>query len=58
MEGFEFISTKLKDTYTLLTGGGDAELEMLDNSDPFKSGVKISVKPRKTWSDISLLSGG
>lgn len=48
----------MKDIYCDLTNGGDLELELIDSTNPFSKGVKISVKPRKTWSLISLLSGG
>jgi structural maintenance of chromosome 4 len=58
MEGFNFISNKMKEIYCELTNGGDVELELIDSTNPFSKGAKISVKPRKTWSIISLLSGG
>lgn len=48
----------MKDTYRVLTNGGDAELESLEIKNPFSKGVVFSVKPNKTWSQISLLSGG
>ena len=58
MIGFDFISNKMKEIYSELTNGGDVELEIMDSSNPFSKGAKISVKPRKTWSIITLLSGG
>ncbi len=48
----------MKTTYKILTKGGDAELESLDYSDPFNKGIIFTVKPSKTWCQISLLSGG
>lgn len=35
MDGFTVISQKLKEMYRLITNGGDAELEPIDNLDPF-----------------------
>jgi structural maintenance of chromosome 4 len=48
----------MKETYRILTNGGDAELECLESKNPFSKGIVFSVKPNKTWSQISLLSGG
>lgn len=39
MEGFKFISSKVKEMYRLITNGGDAELEIKDSLDPFAEGV-------------------
>lgn len=39
MEGFKFISQKVKEMYRLITSGGDAELEIKDTLDPFAEGV-------------------
>lgn len=58
LKGFEFIAKRMREIYSELTNGGDVELELIDSTDPFLRGAKISVKPRKTWSIISLLSGG
>lgn len=58
-EGFQIISSKLKEVYQLLTRGGDAELELIDSLDPFSEGVNFSVRPpKKTWKEINKLSGG
>jgi structural maintenance of chromosome 4 len=58
-EGFQVISSKLKEVYQLLTKGGDAELELIDSLDPFSEGVNFSVRPpKKTWKEINKLSGG
>ena len=40
----------MRDTYWILTNGGDAELESLESKNPFSKGVVFSVKPNKTWS--------
>ncbi|GAM21303.1 hypothetical protein SAMD00019534_044780, partial [Acytostelium subglobosum LB1] len=59
MAGFSIITTKLKEMYQMITLGGDAELELADNSDPFSEGIIFSVRPpKKSWKNISNLSGG
>lgn len=43
----------------MLTLGGDAELELVDNLDPFAEGIVFSVRPpKKSWKNIGNLSGG
>ncbi len=50
---------KLKEMYQMITLGGDAELELVDNLDPFMEGILFSVRPpKKSWKNISNLSGG
>eukprot|EP00037_Helgoeca_nana_P029446 m.351458 g.351458 ORF g.351458 m.351458 type:complete len:1338 (-) comp27977_c1_seq4:1879-5892(-) len=57
--GFKIISTKLKEMYQMITLGGDAELEYVDNINPFSEGIVFSVRPpRKSWKAIQNLSGG
>merc|ERR1719167_1894702 len=59
MEGFGIITSKLKEMYQMITLGGDAELELVDSLDPFTEGIVFSVRPpKKSWKDISNLSGG
>jgi len=59
MEGFKFISQKVKEMYRLITNGGDAELEIKDTLDPFAEGVLFQVRPcKKAWKHMSKLSGG
>jgi len=59
ISGFQNINQRLKETYQLLTRGGDAELELIDNLDPFSEGVTFSVRPpKKSWKQMSKLSGG
>ena len=48
----------MKEIYKSFAKGGDAELESLETSNPFSKGIVFSVKPHKTWSSISVLSGG
>ena len=43
----------------MITLGGDAELELVDNLNPFSEGIVFSVRPhKKSWKNISNLSGG
>lgn len=59
MAGFSEISLRLKEMYQMITLGGDAELELVDSSDPFSEGIVFSVRPpKKSWKNISNLSGG
>ena len=59
MSGFALVTTKLKELYQMITLGGDAELELVDSLDPFSEGIVFSVRPpKKTWKNISNLSGG
>ena len=59
MSGFNIISLKVKEMYQMLTLGGDAELELVDSTDPFAKGISFSVRPpKKTWKAITQLSGG
>ncbi|KAL1468517.1 hypothetical protein MTO96_025351 [Rhipicephalus appendiculatus] len=44
MRGFGIISSKLKETYQMLTLGGDAELELVDSLDPFTEGIVFRFK--------------
>ena len=55
---FTLINTYLRDIYKTLTLGGDAQLEFVNQFDPF-DGVLFSVMPpRKSWKQICHLSGG
>ena len=58
-KGFREISGKLRVLYTLLTRGGNAELEFADSTDPFSEGIVFTVRPpSKSWKKMSNLSGG
>ena len=41
MEGFAVISSKLKEMFRMISMGGDAELELVDSTDPFSFGIEI-----------------
>lgn len=59
LAGFTRISESLKEMYQMITMGGNAELEFVDSMDPFSEGIVFSVMPpKKTWKNISNLSGG
>ncbi|KAL8269993.1 hypothetical protein Esti_006093 [Eimeria stiedai] len=59
LKAFNIIAAKLKETYRMLSQGGDAELELADPADPFAEGVLLSVRPpKKSWRQIQNLSGG
>ncbi|KAF1920585.1 RecF/RecN/SMC [Ampelomyces quisqualis] len=58
-DGFDIISTRLKEMYQLITMGGNAQLEYIDSLSAFTEGINFSVKPpQKSWKDIGNLSGG
>ncbi|KAK7194924.1 RecF/RecN/SMC domain protein [Novymonas esmeraldas] len=58
MQTFELIRQRLKEVYQLLTHGGDADMELVDVHDPFE-GIQFVVRPpKKSWKQISNLSGG
>ncbi|CBZ33970.1 hypothetical protein, conserved [Leishmania donovani] len=58
MHTFEHIRQRLKEVYQLLTHGGDADMELVDVNDPFE-GINFVVRPpKKSWKQISNLSGG
>ncbi|XP_050294355.1 structural maintenance of chromosomes protein 4 isoform X2 [Anthonomus grandis grandis] len=59
MIGYNIIKLKLKEMYQMITMGGDADFEMVDTYNPFSEGIQFNVRPpRKTWKNISNLSGG
>ncbi|CAL1263831.1 unnamed protein product [Larinioides sclopetarius] len=59
MRGFAIIAKKIKEIYQMLTLGGDAEVELVEQSDPFEGGIELSVRPpRKSWKLMRNLSGG
>lgn len=58
MECFTTIQRKVKEMYQMLTHGGDAEVELVDTQDPFE-GVNFLLRPpKKSWKQVSNLSGG
>ncbi|KAK2195337.1 bifunctional P-loop containing nucleoside triphosphate hydrolase/SMCs flexible hinge/DNA-directed RNA polymerase III subunit RPC4/RecF-RecN-SMC [Babesia duncani] len=59
LSNFAIIAGKLKQMYQTITLGGDAELELVDSTDPFAEGILFSVRPaKKSWKQIQNLSGG
>ena len=57
--GFDSIAKNVKAIYRLITNGGDADLETIDQLDPFAEGVLFQVRPKnKSWKHMSKLSGG
>lgn len=53
------ITKNFKFTYDQLTGGGFADLALVDSGDPLDSGIEITARPPGTkLKSISLLSGG
>ena len=53
------IAEKVKQVYSEITNGGDAELSLKDKHDPFSEGVLFEVRPKhKTWKQMAKLSGG
>ncbi|RNF08495.1 putative structural maintenance of chromosome protein 4 [Trypanosoma rangeli] len=58
MQCFVRVQERLRKVYQLLTHGGDADLELVDVNDPFE-GIHFVVRPpKKSWKQISNLSGG
>ena len=58
-EGFNLIAEHVRQIYRLITNGGDAELDLIDQLDPFSEGVMFQVRPKnKSWKQMSKLSGG
>ncbi|KIY69191.1 hypothetical protein CYLTODRAFT_394097 [Cylindrobasidium torrendii FP15055 ss-10] len=59
MTGYNLISSKVREMYQMITLGGNATLELVDNLDPFSEGIVFSVMPpKKSWKNITNLSGG
>ncbi|KAH9597498.1 RecF/RecN/SMC [Trypanosoma melophagium] len=58
MSCFVRVQQRLREVYQMLTHGGDADLELADANDPFE-GIHFVVRPpKKSWKQISNLSGG
>ena len=56
---FKLLSESFQTTFTELVGGGQATLELEDESDILRCGIEIKAQPPgKTLKTISLLSGG
>jgi chromosome segregation protein len=58
-ETFEQIRINFKGTYNRLTGGGESDLQLMDDGDILDSGIDIIARPPGTrLRSLSLLSGG
>ena len=58
-ENFEKIRQNFREIFTLLFGGGKADISLIDENDILESGIEIMAKPPgKKNQTISLLSGG
>lgn len=58
-EAFEQLNSRFSEVFTLLFGGGKAELVMTDENNVLDSGIDIVVQPPgKRLQNITLLSGG
>lgn len=59
VETFEKVKIEFKNYFRLLFNGGDAQLFLLDESDPLESGIEIICRPPgKKLQNVLLLSGG
>ncbi|MCX5698141.1 MAG: AAA family ATPase [Candidatus Omnitrophica bacterium] len=59
METFEKVKVEFKNYFRLLFNGGDAQLFLVDESDPLESGIEIICRPPgKKLQNVLLLSGG
>ncbi len=56
---FTQVQAAFKDYFRILFGGGEAELTLVDETNPLESGIDIMVRPPgKKYQQITLLSGG
>ena len=56
---FEQVKKNFAFTYEKLSGGGAADLKLIDSEDPLESGIEIIARPPGTrLKSVSLLSGG
>jgi chromosome segregation protein len=58
-ETFAAIRENFREMFSMLFGGGQADLQLMDSSDPLECGIDIIARPPgKKLSTVSLLSGG
>jgi chromosome segregation protein len=56
---FEQVRRNFAFTYEKISGGGEADLELVDSDDPLESGIDIIARPPGTrLKSVTLLSGG
>lgn len=59
MNGLSTINKHVRSIFSLLTFGGNAELDLVNFLDPFADGVTYNIMPlKKAWKQVSNLSGG
>ena len=59
IETFEKVKEEFRNYFRLLFNGGDAQLFLIDESDPLESGIEIICRPPgKKLQNVLLLSGG
>jgi chromosome segregation protein len=59
LTSFEIVNGHFKRLFTILFGGGEAELKLIESDDPLEAGLEIVAKPPgKKPQTLSLLSGG
>jgi chromosome segregation protein len=59
MATFENVNQKFREIFPFLFGGGQAQLELTDVTNPLETGVSIMVRPPgKRYQNMDLLSGG
>ena len=59
MGAFETVDRHFRALFTLLFGGGSAELQLIESDDPLEAGLEIFARPPgKKPSTMTLLSGG
>ncbi|MFA5310983.1 MAG: AAA family ATPase [Candidatus Omnitrophota bacterium] len=59
METFEKVRVEFRNYFRLLFNGGDAQVYLVDESDPLESGIEIICRPPgKKLQNVLLLSGG
>ena len=59
LETFEKVREEFRNYFRLLFNGGDAQLFLIDESDPLESGIEIIARPPgKKLQNVLLLSGG
>ncbi len=59
LEAFDTVNDHFKTLFTLLFGGGAAELQLIESDDPLEAGLEIVARPPgKKPQTLTLLSGG